>query len=92
MRSTLAVLLTVVAACAGETREIDVFTLYRSVPSDPMFRVHVATFDAAGPEGGGSEFYNWSNAKNCERAQQMFQAQPDWKDVKFWCEKGRFKQ
>jgi hypothetical protein len=72
--------------------EIDVFTLYRNVSSDEAFRVHVATFDATGTNGKGSDFYNWSNMKNCERARLMFQSQPDWKDVKFWCEKGRFKK
>jgi hypothetical protein len=72
--------------------EVDVFTLYRNVPSDETFRVHVATFDATGSDGKGDPFYNWSNTKNCERASRMFQAQPDWKGVKFWCEKGRFKK
>lgn len=81
-----------VLACGHNGPEVEVFTLYRNVPSDQTFRVHVATFDAAGPNGGGSEFGNWSNLKNCERAQQTFQAQPDWKDVRFWCEKGRFKK
>jgi hypothetical protein len=80
------------AACGDKEPEVEVFTLYRNVPSDQTFRVHIATFDAAGTSGKGSDFYNWSNMKNCERAQQMFQAQPDWKDVRFWCEKGRFKK
>ena len=75
-----------------EATEIEVFTLYRNVPSDQSFRVHVATFDAADSDEKGDEFYNLSNWKNCERAQKMFQAQPDWQDVKFWCEKGRFKK
>ena len=78
----------IVVACGNKEPDVEVFTLYRNVPSDQAFRVHVATFDA----GKGDEFYNWSNFKNCERAQQMFQAQPDWQDVRFWCEKGRFKK
>jgi len=86
------ILITVTAACGDKEPEVEVFTLYRNVPSDETFRVHVATFDAAGHEGRGSHFYNWSNAKNCERAAKMFQAQPEWQDVKFWCEKGRFKK
>ena len=81
-----------VVACDHKEPEVEVFTLYRNVPSDQAFRAHVATFDATGHGGKGSEFYNLSNFKNCERAQQMFQAQPDWKDVRFWCEKGRFKK
>ena len=81
-----------VVACSNKEPEVEVFTLYRNVPSDQAFRVHVATFDSSGYDGKGDEFHNWGNFKNCERAQQMFQAQPDWKDVKFWCEKGRFKK
>ena len=81
-----------IAACAQKEPKVEVFTLYRNVPSDETFRVHVATFDASGGKEIGSDYYNWSNMKNCERAQQMFQTQPDWKDVKFWCEKGRFKK
>ena len=77
-------------ACGNKAGEVEIFTLYRNVPSDQAFRVHVATFDAAEISAKGSEFYNWSNMKNCERSQQLFQNQPDWKEVKFWCEKGRF--
>jgi len=80
------------AACGDRELEVEVFTLYRNVPSDETFRVHVATFDASGSKGTGSEFHNWSNKKNCERARPMFQTQPDWKDVRFWCEKGRVKK
>lgn len=85
-----AILCIVAAACSNEGTEVAVFTLYRSVSSDEMFRVHVATFDATGSNQKGSDFYNWSNAKNCERTATMFQAQPEWRGVKFWCEKGRF--
>jgi hypothetical protein len=95
IKSICAIILTpsfLVAACGHKEPEVEVFTLYRNVPSDQTFRVHVATFDASGPDGRGSEFDNFSNFKNCERAQQMFQAQPDWNNVKFWCEKGRFKK
>lgn len=80
------------AACAKEESQIEIYTLYRNVPSDDNFRVHVATFDAAGPTGKGSEFYNWSNSKNCQRAAKMFQEHPDWDGVRFWCEKGPFKE
>jgi hypothetical protein len=87
MKLITAVLLTSIlnSAWGAKDPEIEVFTLYRSVPSDETFRVHVATFDATGTSGKGAEFYNLTNMKNCERVRQMFQAQPDWKDVRFWC-------
>ena len=79
-------------ACSEKSIETsEIFTLYRNVPSDETFRVHVATFDA-GTDGNSSEFYNWSNMKNCERAREMFQALPDSNTVKFWCEKGHYKK
>ena len=89
-RALLAVA-TVIAGCTDASGP-EVFTLYRNVPSDQGFRVHVATFDATGHDGRASDFYNLSNMNNCERARDMFQALPDWKGVKFWCEKGRFKK
>lgn len=90
--SAILIVSSLLVACSDKNLEVEVFTLYKNVPSDPAFRVHVATFDAAGINGGGSEFYNLSNMQNCERVQQMFQTQPYSKDIKFWCEKGRFKK
>lgn len=68
-----------------------VYTLYRNAPSDPAFRVHVATFDSKA-YSSGNEMDEFFNKKNCERVQTMFQSQPDWADVKFWCEKGPYKK
>ena len=88
---TLAITFFTVACSEKKPTEVAVFTLYRNAPSDETFRAHVATFDA-GSDGTGDESYNWDNMKNCERAQKMFQAQPYMGDVRFWCEKGRFKK
>lgn len=68
-----------------------VYTLYRNVPSDSAFRVHVATFDSKA-FSGGKELDEAMNKKNCERVQSMFQSQSDWSNLHFWCEKGRFKK
>ena len=68
--------------------ENDVFTLYANAPSDKFWRSHEATFDTP----YGAEF----NAHKCERAQRLLQ--DDWHatvktaDVKFWCEKGRYRK
>lgn len=80
------------AACSmPDTPDSHAYTLYRNAPSDPAFRVHVATFDSNAYSSGG-EMDELMNKKNCEHVQVMFQSQPDWADVKFWCEKGRFKK
>jgi hypothetical protein len=57
-----------------------VYTLYRNLT--PELRIHVATFDA-----NEREDYN---RENCEIAQSLFQNQPGI-EVKYWCEKGRFR-
>jgi len=78
------------AACSGsDISESQVFTLYRNVPSDEAFRVHVATFDSDHFDAAMSEVIN---RKNCEQAKVLFQGSPNWAVVKFWCEKGRFKK
>ena len=61
----------------------DVVTLYRGSVVSGVSRVHVATFDA-------DEFYayNWGN-RNV--AADLFKAQEGVK-VKYWCEKGFFKE
>jgi hypothetical protein len=61
----------------------DTYTLYRNSPVDPTMRLHVATFDAAEPNG--------YNQGNCAQAEKLFIAQPG-VTAKFWCEKGRFKK
>ena len=59
------------------------YTLYRSSVVMDNARLHVASFDAA----DGNDY----NDENCTQAQQLFQAQAGTK-VRFWCEKGRFKE
>lgn len=66
----------------------DVFTLYSNAPSDKFVRLHEATFDTH----YGSEM----NSHHCERAQKLLQSwyntETKTSDVKFWCEKGRYKK
>jgi len=78
----LLVLLFAVVGC-GQTRD-NVYVLYRSSPVDDqsLQRIHVATFDADGPEA--------YNLDNCEIAAELFKAQPG-VVVKYWCEKGAYR-
>lgn len=87
--TALAVACLMTACSESDTSESQVFTLYRNVPSDKAFRVHVATFDSDHFDAAMSEFVN---KKNCEQAQALFQGSPNWVGVKFWCEKGSFKK
>jgi hypothetical protein len=59
------------------------FTLYRSSVTDPLMRVHIATFDT-----DNKAAYNQGN---CDLARDLFQKQ-DGVKVKFWCEKGRYRK
>ena len=59
------------------------YTLYRDSPVGKDLRLHVATFDSS-----ESEDYN---RENCLIAAQLFQAQP-LVTVRYWCEKGRYRQ
>jgi hypothetical protein len=74
-------------ACGLSVSNDNVYTLYRTSPvldsSPELRRVHVATFDAK----GGEQY----NQKNCDIARQLFQAQPGI-IVRYWCEKGGFRQ
>ena len=77
------------AACSEKgIHDGDVFTLYSNAPSDKFARLHEATFDTH----YGSEF----NSFKCERVQRLVQewynAETKTNDVKFWCEKGRYKK
>lgn len=78
--STLAVLILVsLSACKAD----EVYTLYRSSPTDPNMRIHVATFNAS--EG------NDYNSENCYVAKNLFANQPR-VTVRYWCEKGSYKK
>lgn len=61
----------------------DVVTLYRGSFVSGVSRVNVATLDA-----DESYAYNW---ENCNIAADLFKAQEGVK-VKYWCEKGLFKE
>ena len=64
-------------------RDNNVYTLYRSSASDPVARLHVATFDA-----DENDAYNRGN---CEVARELFQEQPS-VAVRYWCEAGRVRR
>jgi hypothetical protein len=74
-------------ACGLSITDDSVYTLYRTspvpVPTPELQRVHVATFDAE----GGEQY----NRENCDITRQLFQAQPGIV-VRYWCEKGSFRQ
>lgn len=59
------------------------YTLYRSSVLDADMRLHVATFDAKEDEG--------YNMENCQIAAELFARQPG-VTVRYWCEKGRFRE
>ena len=83
---------TLVMGCGNSIKEQDYsYTLYRNAPSDPSFRVHVATFNSKA-YSNGEELDELVNKKNCELVQSMYEKLPDWSDLKFWCEKGLFKK
>ncbi|CAN1520802.1 hypothetical protein MCEKH45_01098 [Methylophilaceae bacterium] len=69
----------IISACSSDAT----YTLYRNSVTDPLMRLHVATFDAN--DGAGY------NQGNCQIAQELFQNQ-EGVTTKFWCEKGRFKK
>lgn len=64
------------------TNRSEPFTLYRNSPLDPNMRIHIATFDAEGPDT--------YNQTNCALAEKLFSAQ-EGVTAKFWCEKGRYR-
>lgn len=66
----------------------EIATLYRSSSNIENARFHVATFDATERTFNGTTFdYNWSN---CQIAAEPFQNQSG-VAVKYWCEKGAFR-
>lgn len=74
-----------VSACSDlgfKVSEDQVYTLYRNSITDPGYRIHVATFDADEPDT--------YNQENCEIARELFRRQSGVK-VRYWCEKGYFK-
>lgn len=79
---TCAAILSLVAltACGPEDTT---YTLYRNSVGFGTERVHVATFDAL----DGADY----NRDNCNIASRLFAAQP-FVQVRYWCEKGRYRR
>ena len=75
----LAALMATLVGCDSNS---ETYTLYRGSVTGPNMRIHLATFDADEPGG--------YNQENCFKVAELFQSQPNVL-VKFWCEKGRFK-
>ena len=68
------------------------FALYRNslVINGETWRLHIATFDTR------SSFFvderdSYYNKENCDLVASLFQNQQDVK-IKFWCEKGRYRE
>jgi hypothetical protein len=77
-----------VACNKPNVAERQIYTLYSNSSSDPSFRIHIASFDSVGEP----EMHELLNKLNCERAADMFQSRPESKELKFWCENGRFRK
>lgn len=83
MGKKLAFISFLLLASCGEPKQIYTYTLYRdSIIQD--LRIHVATFNAV----DNKESFNKGN---CETAKNLFQSQAG-VEVKYWCEKGVFKE
>ena len=91
-RFALSLSIWLVAAC-GDAPDSDsyVYTLYRNTPSNPAFRVHVATFDSKAYASGG-EADELMNKRNCELVLDFLQREPDASEMKFWCEKRHYRR
>ncbi|PDS27987.1 hypothetical protein CO650_28855 [Rhizobium phaseoli] len=79
-RLALCMPLIFVASCDDDGRQ---YTLYRNSFLDANMRLHVASFDSADGEAYNSE--------NCRIAAGLFAEQPG-VQVRYWCEKGRFRK
>lgn len=71
------------ACSAKASTDAGVFTLYRNSTVDAEMRLQIATFDAKDGEA--------YNRGNCWIAAELFKGQPGVK-VRYWCEKGRFRE
>jgi len=72
--------LVLVVGCNDDSHQ---YTLYRSSALDAKMRLHVASFDSADGDAYNSE--------NCQIAAGLFADQPG-VQVRYWCEKGRFRK
>ena len=82
MRLALAAIVTITLPLVGCQNDDATYTLYRNSVTDSSMRIHVATFDST----DGAAY----NLENCNVAAGLYAAQPG-VEVKFHCEKGRFK-
>lgn len=80
LRLALCLALVLVAGCNDDSHQ---YTLYRSGVLDAKMRLHVASFDSANGDAYNSE--------NCQIAAGLFADQPS-VQVRYWCEKGRFRK
>lgn len=83
MKALLAISISIALLVGCSLIDDSTFTLYRSSVTDPLMRVHIATFDT-----DNKAAYNQGN---CDLARDLFQKQ-DGVKVKFWCEKGRYRK
>ena len=88
-----------IASGCSQQSDDHIFTLYSNAASDSSYRFHVATFDKdsqianqAWQEATGKD-----NQWNCDKAARLFKEEWDQtikgqEQVKYWCEKGRFRK
>jgi hypothetical protein len=77
----LALLLCQGVSAQQQTPSDRIYTLYRTTYGSQDGRIHIATFD--------SQLGEKTNQINCQSTADLWTKQE--KSVKFWCEKGRFK-
>ena len=91
------VLFALLSGCENTSVDSYTYTLYSNHPTNNSARFHEATFDTQ----SGSDSKTWAdnNLFLCQRAADSIQkhysestASLKNSDVKFWCEKGRYKK
>jgi hypothetical protein len=95
-----ALLISLVLIGCSKTNDEHIFTLYSSYQNN---RLHVATFDAApnswDDKKMDEQFKKWfteDNFKDCNKVAELLKT--DWEntvktdDIKYWCEKGRYRK
>jgi hypothetical protein len=96
----LLTLLLILVGCDNKSSDDHIFTLYTLYESK---RLHVATFDATPNSLNGSsldkkwlELFGEENAQECNKAAALFHkdlvARFKTIDIKYWCEKGRYRK
>ena len=85
--ATIAALLLGASTLSAETK--DTYTLYRSSATGAEARIHVATFDADEAVRNARKEGTY-NQLNCSIAADLFASLPG-VEVKYWCEKGRYR-